>query len=402
MARGQKRILIILAAAAVLALVGWRVYLIAKPASKTAEAAAAGAGPRAGGPAGQRGAAPVAVEIAQITRATLRDAVLLTGSLDSPSRVEIAAKVPGRLERVLVQVGEAVRQGQVLAQLEDEEYRQSLEQAKAEEAVAGANLEAAQIGVQAAQRELERVRSLQDKQIASQAELESRQTQLAQAQVQVSVAGSQLKQKQVAVEAAQLRLAQTRLVASWNPDGRLRVVGERLAEPGALLQTGSSVLSILELDPLEVRLRVTEVVYPRLRPGLAAAVSAAVFPGRKFAGTLSAVAPFLDRSTGQADAWVQIRNADGALKPGMAVQVELEFGRRVNAPVVPEAALVSRDGVQGVFEVQTQSSVVRFVPVRAGAAEGGLVEILEPALEGPVVVVGQHLLQDGSAVILPK
>jgi len=63
---------------------------------------------------------------------------------------------------------------------------------------------------------------------------------------------------------------------------------------------------------------------------------------------------------------------------------------------------VSRGEVRGVFEVQTQSSTVRFVPVRAGAAEAGLVEILEPALQGPVVVVGHHLLQDGSAVILPK
>ncbi len=396
MARGQKRILIILAAAAVLALVGWRVYLIARPAPERAGAASAGSA------AGPRSPAAVAVDIAQITRATLRDAIQFTGSLDSPSRVEVAAKVPGRLERVLVQVGEAVRRGQVLAELEDEEYRQALEQARAEEAVARANVEAADIGVQAAQRELERVRSLQDKQIASDMELDSSRTQLARAQVQVSVAASQLKQKQVAVQAAELRLSHTRLVASWDPDGRPRVVGERLAEPGTLLAAGSPVLSLLELDPLEARLRVAEAIYPRLRPGLGANVSAAVFPGRKFAGTLSVVAPFLDRSTGQADAWVRIRNTDGALKPGMAVLVELEFGRRENVPTVPAAALVVRGQVQGVFEVQAETSTVRFVPVRTGAAEGGLVEILEPALEGPVVVLGHHLLQDGSAVILPK
>jgi RND family efflux transporter MFP subunit len=394
MARGQKRALIILAAAAVLALVGWRVYLIAKPAPR---AAAAGSGNH-----GTRTAAPVAVETAQVTRATLRDAIQFTGSLDSPSRVEVAAKVSGRLQRILVQVGQTVQRGQLLAELEDEEYRQALEQARAEEAVARANLEAADIGVQAAERELERVRSLQDKQIASDMELDSSRTQLARARVQVSVAASQLRQKQVAVEAAQLRLSHTRLLADWGQDGRPRVVGERLTEPGTLLQAGSPVLSLLELDPLEARLRVAETIYPRLRPGLEARVSAAVYPGRKFAGTLSAVAPFLDRSTGQADAWVQIRNADGALKPGMAVQVELEFGRRENVPAVPSAALVNRGEVQGVFEVQPEASTVRFVPVRTGAAEGGLVEILEPALRGPVVVLGHHLLQDGSAVILPR
>ncbi len=401
MARGQKRILIILAAVAVLALVGWRVYRIARPASQAAASAPGSSGHRAAAPAG-RGFAPVAVEVAQVSRATLRDAIQFTGSLDSPSRVEVATKVSARLERILVQVGEAVRRGQILAELEDEEYRQALEQARAEEAVARANLEAADIGVQAAERELERVRSLQDKQIASDMELDTSRTRLAQARVQVSVAASQLRQKQVAVEAAELRLSHTRLAASWDPDGRPRVVGERLAEPGTLLQAGSPVLSLLELDPLEARLRVAESIYPRLRPGLGAAVSAAVFPGRRFAGTLSAVAPFLDRSTGQADAWVRIRNADGTLKPGMAVQVELEFGRRENVPAVPAAALVSRGEVLGVFEVLVEASTVRFVPVRTGAAESGLVEILEPALKGPVVVLGHHLLQDGSAVILPK
>ncbi len=85
----------------------------------------------------------------------------------------------------------------------------------------------------------------------------------------------------------------------------------------------------------------------------------------------------------------------------MAVRVELEFGRRENVPAVPAAALVSRGEVQGVFEVESEGPRVRFVPVRTGAAEGGLVEILEPALRGPVVILGQHLLEDGSAVILP-
>ena len=245
------------------------------------------------------------------------------------------------------------------------------------------------------------MRSLEDKQIASAAELDSSQTQLARARVQVSVARAQLRQKEVAVQAAELRLAQTRLTAEWGGEGGPRVVGERLAEPGALLRAGDPVVSLLELDPLVARLQVAEAVYPRLRPGLAAAVTAAVFPGRRFAGAVSEVAPFLDQATGQAEVWVEIRNVDGALKPGMAVRVELEFGRRENVPAVPAAALVNRGDVQGVFQVEAEGKRVRFLPVRTGTAEGGLVEILEPELRGPVVTLGQHLLEDGSAVILP-
>jgi RND family efflux transporter MFP subunit len=288
-----------------------------------------------------------------------------------------------------------------MAEVDPEEYAQALEQAGAEVAVARANLDTAEIGVQAAERELERVRALQDKQIASEAELDSSLTQLARAKVQVSVAQAQLRQREVALQTARLRVSQTRLVADWFSGGP-RVVGERLAEPGTLLRAGDPVLTLLELDPLVARLQVVEAVYPRLRPGLSAAVTAPAFPGRSFAGAVSEVAPFLDQGTGQAQAWVEIRNADGTLKPGMAVRVELEFGRHENVQAVPAAALLTRDEVQGVFQVEAEGPRVRFLPVRTGASEGGLVEILEPALRGPVVTLGQHLLEDGSAVILPQ
>jgi len=392
MSIGRRRALIVLATAAVVALGGWQVYRLARPARPPA------ATPESARP---RGAAPVAVQVAPVSLVTLRDSLLFTGSLESRSRIVVATKVAGRLERLLVQVGEPVRRDQLLAELEEEEYRQGLEQARAEVAVARANLDSADIGVQAAQRDLERVRSLQDKQIASTAELDSSETQLARARVQVSVARAQLRQKEVALQIAELRLSQTRLSAAWDRDGGPRVVGERLAEPGTLLKAGDPILSLLELDPLVARLQVAEQAYPRLRPGQAATVIAALFPARRFTGTLSAVAPFLDKSTGQAEAWVTIRNADGLLKPGMGVRVELEFERHENVPAVPAAALARRGEVQGVFQVETEGPRVRFVPVRTGAAEGGLVEILEPVLRGPVVTLGQHLLEDGSAVILP-
>ena len=402
MTRGWRLALYILAAAAVAALGGWQVYRLTRPAAAAAGPQGAPPAAREAAAARPRSAAPVAVQVAPLTRATLRDTLLFTGSLESRSRIVVAAKVAGRLDRVFGRVGAAVRRGEPLAEQEDEEYRQGLEQARAEVAVARANLESADIGVQAAERELERVRSLLDKQIASAAELDSSETQLARSRAGRSVAIAQLRLREVSLELAAIRLSQTRLNADWGAEGGPRVVGERLAEPGTLLRAGDPVLSLLELDPLVARLQVAEAVYPRLRPGLSATVTAGVFPGRRFAGVVSAVAPYLERSTGQAEAWVEIRNADGALKPGMAVRVELEFSRRENVPAVPAAALVSRGEATGVFEVEPAGPSVRFVPVRTGAADGGLVEILEPALRGPVVTLGQHLLEDGSAVLLPR
>jgi multidrug efflux pump subunit AcrA (membrane-fusion protein) len=195
-----KRVLIVAAAVVVAAFVGWRIFLIVRPPS----AAAAGV---ASGPAnGARRAAPVAVEVADVSRATLSDSAAFSGVLESRSRLVITSKVAGRLERIPVRVGDTIRRGDLLAELDDEEYRQQLEQARAEGEVARANVETARIGVEAAARELERVQALQGKQIASASELDGAETQAKRAEVALTVAEAQLRQKEVAFATAELRV----------------------------------------------------------------------------------------------------------------------------------------------------------------------------------------------------
>ncbi len=111
-----KRILIVAAAAAVAAFVGWRVFLIVRPPSSATPTGAA-----SGQPNNARRSAPVAVEVADVTRTTLRDRVVFSGVLESRSRLVVTAKVAGRLERVPVRVGDEVRRGGLLAELEDED-----------------------------------------------------------------------------------------------------------------------------------------------------------------------------------------------------------------------------------------------------------------------------------------
>ena len=89
-----------------------------------------------------------------------------------------------------------------------------------------------------------------------------------------------------------------------------------------------------------------------------------------------------------------------ALKPGMFVRAELEFDRHVGAAVVPEKALVHRGGKTGVFLVEPGGKAVRFIEVATGIVSGERVEIVSPAMSGWVVTLGQHLLQNGSAVAI--
>lgn len=372
------------------ALIGWQVYLRKRPPESENP-----------GPTRQGRGAPVAVEVAPVARTTLREVLVFSGSLTPRSRIPVAARVGGRLERLLVDVGDLVSREQVVAELEQEEYLQELAQAEAELEVARAIQESSLIGQEAALRELERARILRQEKIASEAELDQADTQRRKADAQLAVARAQVKQKEVSLETVRLRLSQTRVRASWQEGGGPKVVGERFADPGTLLKAGDTVLSILELDPLVAGIQVVEQSYSRIRVGQKAQVTADAFPGRQFAGTVATVAPFLSESTRQAEARVEIRNLEGVLKPGMVVRVAIEISRRENALSVPASALAVRQERSGVFWVDEDAGKVRFIPVKVGIAEGQQVEILEPALSGLVVTLGQHLLEDGASVKLP-
>ena len=97
---------------------------------------------------------------------------------------------------------------------------------------------------------------------------------------------------------------------------------------------------------------------------------------------------------------VEVPNTERRLKPGMFVRIRIPFEEHPEATVVPVAALVERDGARGVFLADPAAQRVRFVPLTLGIVDSRQAEVLAPPLEGLVVVLGQHLLADGAAVII--
>jgi len=106
----------------------------------------------------------------------------------------------------------------------------------------------------------------------------------------------------------------------------------------------------------------------------------------------------LREASRQARVEIEVPNPDGALAPGLFARVRIRFEEHVDARTVSIAALVRRGGKTGVFQIEHPAETARFVPVRTGIEQGGRVEIVEPELTGEVVVLGQHLLEDGAAV----
>jgi RND family efflux transporter MFP subunit len=348
----------------------------------------------------QRRNVAVAVEIAPVQKTSIREIGQFTGSLLPLSEFKVAPKIAGRLEKILVNIGDTIKGDQLVAVLDDEEYHQQVNQAIAELEVAQANSEERDNALQNAKREYERTVALRAKKIASESELDAAKSEFNGQQAKLKVAQAQVSQEKAALEMAKVRLSYTQIKVPGNRAANQRVVGERYVDEGAMLAPNTPIVSILDIGNLIAVINVIERDYPKIKPGLEALISTDAFPGQTFSGKVVRIAPLLMEKSREARIEIEISNDQRLLKPGMFVRVQIEFEQHENVTVVPMAALLKRNGKQGVFEVDRSEKKAHFVPVELGIVNGTRAEILNPPLSDAVVTLGQHLLEDGSNIIL--
>lgn len=349
---------------------------------------------------GRRGK-PVAVEVVPVRRTTIRDVGVFTGSLKPEARFLLAPKTAGRLERLLVNIGDRVRHGQLIAVLDDSEYQQQLEQARALLEVARANSKAAFQSLALAAREMKRVKSLRSRKIATVSELDSARADYTTARVANEVAKAQLTEKEAAFRLAQIRLSHTRINAIWRDRKARVVVGERFVDEGALLSVNTAIVSLIDISSLVAVIHVTEKEYFKLKIGQPVRIMAEAIPGRRMMGHITRIAPLIKESSREAMVEVEVDNPGDILKPGLFIRAEIEFAVHRDAVVIPQSAVVERNGVTGVFLADLSLHKVGFRKIQPGIVTNERVEILSPALSGIVVTVGHHLLQDGSTIVVP-
>lgn len=345
----------------------------------------------------------VAVETAPVRRGPIQDLGLFSGTLIPKTSFTVASKISGRIKQLLVDIGDTVRQGQLVAVLEDDEYRQQVVQAEADLRVAQANLAEAKSSLELAERDLERARSLHAKGIQSDSQMDSAVAAYEAQEARFNVALAQEANRTSALETTRLRLSYTRIQSSWERGSSVRYVGERFVTEGSMLTANGAILSIIELEPITAVIFVTDRDSYRLTPGQEAAILSTAFPGESFAGRVARMSPLLNETSRQARVEIEIRNPEGRLKPGMFISAQVEYDRREQATIVPLSSVVERNGQSGVFLADKTEKKAKFVPVKTGIVSGEWAEIVEPAaLTGDIVTLGQHLLEDGFGLLLPE
>ncbi|MDZ7748316.1 MAG: efflux RND transporter periplasmic adaptor subunit [Halofilum sp. (in: g-proteobacteria)] len=265
-------------------------------------------GPAAPGGGSGGGGGRVAVEAAPVETGAVADVRAFTGTLAAGDAFTVAPKIGGQIERVHVDIGDRVERGQMLVELDDDEAQQAVAEAEAELAVARAELEQARADARLAERGLERTRSLAERELASQSELDTARAQAEAQRAAVAVATARVTQREAALARARVQLGYADVRADWRGGDAVRVVGERMVNAGDTVAANSPLLSILGIDPITAVAFAPESDYARLREGQAVRVRADALPGRTFEGRIARIAPRFAEDSRQARFEVTLPN----------------------------------------------------------------------------------------------
>ncbi len=377
-----KKIILVVIAVAVLALLSFRIV----EALKTKEQAAA---PRPGG-----SGPAVVVETAIADMAAFQETVELTGELRALAQVAVAPRVSGRLNQVLVDNGDFVQKGQLLATIDDLELQQQMRTAAASIQVAEARLRQDKANLENMESQLRRHESLYESKLVSLQALEDLRSQVQAGEAQRELAEAQINQARASLRELEIQVEQTRLHAPMSG-----YVGDRLLHPGAQVSPSTAILSVLDLSRLKTIVAAPEQHLRNLRVGLPARIIVDAYPNESFKGTISRMSPFLDPATRAAEVEIIIPNRAALLKAGMFVRAAIVI-RNIESLAVPRESVVTRSSRNAVFLVEEDKA--RLTEVKIGVSQQGKIQILEGLQPGQeVVAAGAQFLNEGDAIRRP-
>lgn len=342
----------------------------------------------------------VPVEVKAIRHGSIELLRTFSGTLEPRAEFVVAPKVSGRVERLTVNISDNVQRGELVGELDNEEYIQAVALAEADLAVTKANLSEARSAMETANRELERITTLRQRGVASEVQLDSASANQLAKQVEYEVAQANVIRAESSLETANIRLGYTRINAGWSGGADQRVVAERYVDEGEMVSANTPLLRIVELNPITGVIFVTERDYARLQPDQEILLVTDAFPKETFKGNIERIAPVFKQTTRQARVELTINNDRKRLKPGMFIRATVVLSRNDEAVIIPEEALTKRDDRIGIFLVNEDGVTVSWKLVETGIRQGNEVEILGEHLSGRVVTLGQHLLSDGSAITI--
>lgn len=340
----------------------------------------------------------VVVETVTAITGSLEQTIQLYGDVVAGRSVRLFGQIPDRLTRVLVDVGDEVRRGQVLARIRDASVQAGVDQMEA-------NLRAVQVTLANLRTEYERTQRLHEAGAVANQTLEG-------LRAQVETAEAQEEQLQAALTAALASSQNATITAPF--DG---VIGERYLETGDLAGPGFPVFRIVNMSTVRVETEISQERLGQVQLGMSARVTVSTWPGVVFEGEIIKIAPVLDPMTRMTKIEVGLDNEDGRLKAGMFAEVQLVVASVEDAVVVPIDALLNEfryvtnalllaagntadaDDLAAAQLYVADGDTARLRPVRVGVIGKEMAQIIEGLSAGEnVITVGKYQVGDGAPI----
>jgi RND family efflux transporter MFP subunit len=336
------------------------------------------------------------VNVSRVTRSEASSLLVLPGNIQAVTEAPILARATGYIRKRYVDIGDRVTAGQVVAEVEAPELDQQIlganagiEQVKSSVQQAEAAVQQGRANENLARLTAGRMANLLGRGVISKQDNDNAQAQYAAQQANVEALSKAAAAMRSSVGAAEANLARLNQIKTYQTvrapfDG---VITLRNVDTGALVNEGSTLLfRVAQTTTLRTYINLPQADAESVKVGQHASVSIAELPGRKFDGTVTRTSNALDPATRTLLTEVQVRNADGALMPGMFAQVDLTVPRKYPPLLIPGDTLVVRsDGPQ--VAVVNADGTVHFTRVRLGRDYGDRLEVIAGVAEGQQLAV---------------
>ena len=318
------------------------------------------------------------VQVKDIVKKPLKPFIESIGTLNPFEEVTISAEVEGVLRSVKVEEGTQVSKGMLLAAIDDSDYGLEVKRAEAALRQAEATLENTKL-------EFKRKDALHKEELVTKQQYDDVVTRL-------SLTEAEVERAKASLAIARLKLSKTKITSPL-----ACVVKEKRVSAGDFVKNGTSLLVIIQSNPIKLRFTVPEKDVGRLKMNQEVILKVDGFPGSEFKGKVNIVFPNVEEKTRTLQVEALVPNNNGILKPGLFAKVILYTAGERDTIVVPVTALLYEAEKVKVFIIEGDRAKER--EVKLGSKYGELMEIIDGVKEGEkIVAIGQQNLSEGAKV----
>lgn len=344
------------------------------------------------------------VTISQIYPSQTLSQLNASGYVVAQRKAAVASKVTSRLEELMVEEGSRVKEGQIIARLENQDMIAARNQAEANVSLARANLEGAKAELEEATLDFDRNKELYAREIIAKAQYDTSEARYLRAQASVAAAEAAVKAGSAALRVANVNLEYTLIRAPFDAVVLTKDadIGDIVTPLGAAANAKAAVVTIADLGSLQVEADVSETNLGLVKVGQPCEIQLDALPDSRFRGIVHTIVPTADRSKATIMVKVRFLDKDPRILPEMRARVSflsrpIKTGEQKPRTAVNRSALISHGSNATVFVLEGNRVLKKRVTV--GEELGDMIEILEGVKAGErVVLKPPNRLRNGSRV----